>query len=131
MDSDAKDCVKGGGLKDEPPACLQGTKRFVASVLANSVTSAQYLVRIARKHPGRARLPFSRASDERLLNGCAAWLWLQGRGNEAFTFEEVSWFLGWDPTWIRDKFMAPFGDVRDINKWVEKRVDSFGPLCED
>lgn len=131
MDSDAKECVDCGGLKDEAPASFTGTRRFVAHVMGETIQSARYVANYARLYPGRARQPVTRHIDERLLNGCAAWLWILGRGSSEFTFEECSWALGWDPEWVAEKVMTPYGNVGDINKWVEDRAGSLGPLWGD
>lgn len=131
VDSDATECEIGGGLKDEAPASFTGTKRFVAHVMGETIQSARYVADYARKYPRLAGHPVTRYIDEKLLNGCAAWVWMNGQGSRDFTFEECSWALGWDPDWVREKVMAPYGDPRDINTWVKKRADSLGPLWGD
>lgn len=131
MDSDAKECVEGGGSMDGAPASFTGTRRFIAHVMSETIQSARYVANYARLHPRGARTPFTRHIDERLLNGCAAWLWIQGQGSREFTFEECSWAVGWDPDWVAEQVMTPYGNVQDINKWVKDRAGSLGPLWGD
>lgn len=129
--SEAMECDSSGGLTDEAPASFTGTKRFVAHVMGHTILSARYVADYARRYPRLSKHPVSRNVDEKLLNGCASWVWMQGRGSKNFTFEECSWALGWDPDWVREKVMAPYGDIWDINYWVERRANSLGPLWGD
>lgn len=131
MVSSAKDCDGLGGLMDEAPESFDGVKRFAATMMSQAVNGARYVADYARKDPRGARVPRSRVVDSKLLNGCAAWLWMLGEGSDDITFEECSWAVGWDPDWVREKVMAPYGELGDINKWVRDRADSLGPLWGD
>lgn len=136
MVSKAKDCNDAGGPKDGAPGFSEdtnydGVKRFAATVMSQAIRSSRYVAEQARKHPSESRRYFTRVIDEKLLDGCAAWLWMSGKGNEKLTFEECSWATGLDPEWVREKIVLPYGDLEDINKWVQDRANCLGPLWGD
>jgi hypothetical protein len=134
--SNAMDCIEIGGPKDGASGFSEdtnytGVKRFAATVMSQAIKSSRFVAEQARTFPQGSRMPFSRVVDDKLLDGCAAWLWMSGEGSRDLTFEECSWATGLDPDWVREKVMLPYGDLGDINKWVQERANSLGPLWGD
>ena len=133
MDSFAKDGIElGAGWANlASPEFQKGWRRFCATVLTESLRKANFVGKFALRHEYEARSRFAKRVELAVADGCAAWLWIAGKGSKDFTFTEVCEVCDMDPDAIRESFLELFeseSDMKKADRWVLRRCELTGCL---
>lgn len=116
------------------PRFEQGWRRFCSSVIRESLLLAKFIAEWVPKNEYDARRRYRKAVDDRISNGCAAWLWIAGKGSKDFSFAECCEICSLDPDEARKAFYEVLGtpdDVLRVDRWVYRRCKLTGCIWED
>lgn len=115
------------------PRFMWGWRRFTANVVREALLSARFLAAFTLRNrvPGR---PLKPRLEERIANACAAWLWVFGRGNSDFTFNECCEINGLESSLVLEGFVdiLPTGeDIKRVDRWVDEHCRITGCLLPE
>lgn len=123
----------GGRMDPASPRFMWGWRRFTATVLRDAILSSRFLVAFTLRHASPAQ-GFKPRLAEKLANCCAAWLWVFGRGNRGFTFNECCEINGLESRLaicpVLD-ILPSSEDIKRVDQWVEDYVRLTGCLEDE
>jgi hypothetical protein len=120
----------GGRMDPASPRFMWGWRRFTATVVRDAIMSSRFLVAFTLRHP-RPGQGFKPRLAAKLGSCCAAWLWVFGRGNKGFTFNECCEINGLESCFaIRAvlDILPCSEDIKRVDQWVEEHCRITGCL---
>lgn len=122
-----------GHMEVASPRFMWGWRRFTATVIRESLASARFLAAFTHRHPKPGQ-SFAPKLAGRVANCCAAWLWIFGRGNKGFTFNECCEINGLETCCVLQSvvnILAGAEDIKRVDQWVQEHCRITGCLLPD